>query len=57
MHEVGSDGLVIDFCLNCEAARFDEGELKTALASAREHGAIDIISDDLGGNDTAALDC
>ena len=55
MYEVGTAGLVIDFCLNCEAVWFDEGELKTALALAREHGAIDIIPDDLGGNDTAAL--
>ena len=55
MYEVASRGLVIDFCINCEAIWFDHGELKEALRIAKEHGSLELVPADFGDSDTVAL--
>jgi len=57
MYEVHNQKIVVDFCLNCQAVWFDEGELNSTLAIARERGAFDLVPDDLGKNETAKLIC
>jgi Zn-finger nucleic acid-binding protein len=55
MYEVQAGDLLIDFCLNCQALWFDEGELKTALREARELGTVHLVPADISENGTIAL--
>lgn len=55
MHEVDNNGLVVDFCLNCQALWFDGGELKTALGRARTEGTLELVPRDVGDSDTVHL--
>jgi len=57
MYEVESYDIVVDFCLNCQAVWFDEGELKSTLKIARNKGAIDLIPQETNTNETASLIC
>jgi len=57
MYEVKSRDLLVDFCLNCQALWFDEGELQRVMAMARERGDVDLVPDSLKGNRTAELIC
>jgi len=57
MFEISREGLVLDFCLNCQAVWFDEGELQATLALARQRGPLGLIPSEVGENDTASLIC
>ncbi len=55
MYEAKNHGIVVDFCLNCEAVWFDEGELRAALAAAKKSGGLQLVPDDTEANETASL--
>lgn len=55
MFEVQNHGIVVDFCLNCEAVWFDQGELRRALEAARERGGLKLIPEQTGTNETAEV--
>lgn len=55
MYEAKNHGIVVDFCLNCEAVWFDEGELRAALAAAKRAGGLQLVPDDTERNETASL--
>ena len=57
MYEVEGHGIKVDFCLNCQAVWFDEGELSSTLNLARDRGSIDLIPDDVEEHQTASLIC
>lgn len=55
MFEVQNHGIVVDFCLNCEAVWFDRGELRLALEVAKERGGLKLIPEHTGENETAEV--
>lgn len=55
MYEAKNHGIVVDFCLNCEAVWFDEGELVSTLAAAKRSGGLQLIPDDTEQHETATL--
>lgn len=55
MFESKVQGLIIDFCMNCQSLWFDEGELATAIDKAKTHGELDLVPASHGDNDTVKL--